>query len=62
MNKLVAFAGLAEAATGVALIALPSVAIPTIKLQPDLQVVWNPAYNPNAGPALVGQLQRVMAW
>src|SRR5262249_45127909 len=22
---------------------------PTMKVQPDFQVVWNPAYNPNAG-------------
>jgi len=35
---------------------------PTMKLQPDLQVVWNPAYNPSAGPALVGQLQLVVTW
>jgi porin len=35
---------------------------PTIRLQPDLQVVWNPAYSRNAGPALVSQLQIVLAW
>jgi porin len=35
---------------------------PTIKLQPDLQVVWNPAFNPQPGPALVWQLQLDIAW
>ena len=30
---------------------------PFARLQPDLQVVWNPAYNPNASHALVFQLQ-----
>ena len=35
---------------------------PTIKLQPDLQVVWNPAFNPEAGPATVVQLQLNLAW
>jgi carbohydrate-selective porin OprB len=35
---------------------------PTMKLQPDLQVVWNPAFNPDAGPALVAQLQLNLAW
>ena len=35
---------------------------PTITLQPDLQVVWNPAFNPIAGPALVAQLQLNLAW
>jgi porin len=35
---------------------------PTIKLQPDLQVVWNPAFNPDDGPALVAQIQLVMSW
>jgi porin len=35
---------------------------PTAKLQPDLQVVWNPAYNPDAGPAVVFQLQLDIAW
>lgn len=35
---------------------------PTMKLQPDLQVVWNPAFNPDAGPAVVGQLQLNIAW
>ena len=35
---------------------------PTIKLQPDLQIVWNPAFSPEPGPALVGQLQLNIAW
>jgi porin len=35
---------------------------PTMKLQPDLQVVWNPAFNPNAVHALVFQLQLDVAW
>jgi porin len=35
---------------------------PTIKFQPDLQVVWNPAFNRDAGPALVAQFQLVMSW
>lgn len=35
---------------------------PTMKLQPDLQVVWNPAFNPEAGPVTVFQLQLNLAW
>ena len=35
---------------------------PTIKLQPDMQVVWDPAHNRDADHALVFQLQLVMAW
>ena len=35
---------------------------PTVTVQPDLQVVWNPAFNSDAGPALVGQLQVNIAW
>jgi len=35
---------------------------PTIKLQSDFQVVWDPAFNPNAGPATVFQLQLNLAW
>ena len=35
---------------------------PTIKLEPDLQVVWDPAFNPDAGPATVVQLQLNLAW
>jgi carbohydrate-selective porin OprB len=35
---------------------------PTIKLQPDLQVIWNPAFSPDAGPTMVFQLQLNLAW
>jgi carbohydrate-selective porin OprB len=35
---------------------------PTIKLQPDLQIVWNPAFSPQPGPAIVWQLQLNIAW
>lgn len=35
---------------------------PTTRLQPDIQVVWNPAYNPSPGPALVAQLQLILSW
>ena len=35
---------------------------PTMKLQPDLQVVWDPAFNGNADHAIVGQIQFVMSW
>ena len=35
---------------------------PTIKLQPDLQVVWNRAFSPDPGPAFVCQLQLNIAW
>jgi hypothetical protein len=35
---------------------------PTAKLQPDFQVIWNPAFNPDAGPAVVFQLQLDLAW
>ena len=34
----------------------------TTKLVPDLQVVWNPAFNPDAGPALVCQIQLDFTW
>ncbi len=34
----------------------------TTKLVPDLQVVWNRAFNPNAGPALVCQVQLDFSW
>jgi len=29
---------------------------PAINLQPDLQIVWNPAFNPDPGATLVFQL------
>ena len=35
---------------------------PTAKLQPDLQFVWNPAHNPDPGPATVFQLQLDLVW
>ena len=35
---------------------------PTIKLQPDFQVVWNPAFHRDTDHALVFQLQLAMAW
>jgi porin len=35
---------------------------PTMKLQPDFQTVWNPAHNPDPGPAAVFQLQLNLAW
>lgn len=35
---------------------------PTTIIQPDLQVVWNPAFNPDPGPAVVFQLQFVVKW
>jgi len=34
---------------------------PTTKLQPDLQVVWNPTFNPD-GSAVVFQMQLDLAW
>jgi hypothetical protein len=33
-----------------------------MKLQPDFQTVWNPAHNPDSGPAIVFQLQLDIAW
>ena len=33
-----------------------------MKLQPDLQIVWNRAHNPDPGPATVFQLQLDIAW
>jgi porin len=35
---------------------------PTMKLQPDFQLVWNAAHNPDPGPAATFQLQLNMAW
>lgn len=35
---------------------------PTIKLQPDVQVIWNPAFSSQPGPAVVWQLQLNLAW
>ena len=36
--------------------------LPTMKLQPDLQVVWNRAHNPDSGAATILQLQLDLAW
>jgi porin len=35
---------------------------PTAKLQPDLQVVWNAAHNPDSSPALIAQVQLDLTW
>jgi len=35
---------------------------PTIKLQPDFQAIWDPAFHKNAAQATVFQLQLVLAW
>ena len=35
---------------------------PLSRLQPDLQIVWNPAFNPDAGPAVVFQFQFILRW
>jgi len=35
---------------------------PTSVVQPDLQIVWNPAFNPTAGPVVVFQFQFVVKW
>ena len=35
---------------------------PTSQLQPDLQIVWNPAFNPNPGPAVIFQFQFLLKW
>ena len=35
---------------------------PTIKVQPDLQILWNPVHNPEPGPATVVQLQLDIHW
>ena len=35
---------------------------PTLRLQPDFQVIWNPAFNPDPGPATVFQVQFIVAW
>ena len=34
----------------------------TITLQPDLQAIWNPAFNPAPGPAVVCQVQLALTW
>ncbi len=35
---------------------------PTSVVQPDLQIVWNPAFNPDPGPVVVFQFQFVVKW
>ena len=35
---------------------------PFVRLQPDLLVMWNPAHNPDPGPALIAQVQFIVAW
>ena len=35
---------------------------PMMRLQPDLQVVWNAAFNPDPGPSTVFQMQMILAW
>ncbi|MBN8249628.1 MAG: carbohydrate porin [Verrucomicrobia bacterium] len=35
---------------------------PMLRLQPDIQIVWNPAQNPDADRALVFQLQLDASW
>ncbi|HEX5222118.1 MAG TPA: carbohydrate porin [Verrucomicrobiae bacterium] len=35
---------------------------PLARLQPDVQILWNPAYSPDAGPAAVFQLQFILSW
>ena len=35
---------------------------PASVLQPDLQIVWNPAFNPDPGPAVVFQFQFIVRW
>ncbi len=35
---------------------------PMAQLQPDLQIVWNPAFNPDPGPAVVFQFQFLLKW
>jgi porin len=35
---------------------------PLARLQPDVQILWNPAYNPDAGPAAIFQIQLILTW
>src|SRR4030095_15431633 len=35
---------------------------PTSQLQPDLQIVWNPAFSPDPGPAVIFQFQFLLKW
>jgi carbohydrate-selective porin OprB len=35
---------------------------PMTRLEPDLQIVWNPAFNPDPGPFVVVQTQIILTW
>jgi hypothetical protein len=35
---------------------------PTIKIQPDFQMIWDPAFHEDTSRAMVFQLQLVLAW
>lgn len=35
---------------------------PLIRFQPDFQVVWNPAFSPDPGPASLFQAQLILKW
>jgi hypothetical protein len=35
---------------------------PTVRIQPDVQVVWNPVFSPDAGPSTIFQVQYILAW
>lgn len=35
---------------------------PLSRVQPDLQLVWNPTFNPDPGPAVVFQIQFLLRW
>jgi porin len=35
---------------------------PTTRVQPDVQIVWDPAFNPDPGPSTVFQLQVLLGW
>jgi porin len=35
---------------------------PAVRLQPDFQLVWNPVFNPAAGPSEVFQLEWLISW
>jgi carbohydrate-selective porin OprB len=35
---------------------------PTMRIQPDFQLVWNPVFNPATGPYTVVQTQIILGW
>jgi porin len=35
---------------------------PTARLEPDLQLIWDPVFSPDSGPATVFQVQMILAW